>query len=86
MRPWVAYIIHQILFTGGKSTLMRQTALLCVLAHIGCRVPAQEMSLTPVDRIFTRIGKCPQYYSIMSPTIIASISMCEKSLFIANNQ
>ena len=36
---------------------MRQTALLCVLAQIGCRVPAEEMSLTPVDRIFTRIGK-----------------------------
>ena len=36
---------------------MRQTALLCVLAQIGCRVPAQQMVLTPVDRIFTRIGK-----------------------------
>ena len=41
---------------GGKSTLMRQTALLCVLAQMGCRVPAQSMALTPVDRIFTRIG------------------------------
>ena len=46
-----------IFIAGGKSTLMRQTALLCVLAQIGCRVPAQEMCLTPVDRIFTRIGK-----------------------------
>ncbi len=35
---------------------MRQTALLTVLAQMGCRVPAEEMSLTPVDRIFTRIG------------------------------
>ena len=40
---------------------MRQTALLCVLAQIGCRVPAQEMCLTPVDRIFTRIGKYEYY-------------------------
>ena len=37
---------------------MRQTALLCVLAQMGCKVPAQAMALTPVDRIFTRIGMC----------------------------
>ena len=35
---------------------MRQTALLVVLGQMGCRVPASQMSLTPVDRIFTRIG------------------------------
>ena len=35
---------------------MRQTALLVILGQLGCRVPATEMSLTPVDRIFTRIG------------------------------
>ncbi|KAF1770295.1 hypothetical protein GCK72_002113 [Caenorhabditis remanei] len=41
---------------GGKSTLMRQTAVLAILAHIGCKVPAFSMRLTPIDRIFTRIG------------------------------
>ncbi|CAJ0567662.1 unnamed protein product, partial [Mesorhabditis spiculigera] len=41
---------------GGKSTLMRQTAVLAVLAHMGCLVPADECRLTPIDRIFTRIG------------------------------
>lgn len=41
---------------GGKSTLMRQTGLLVILAQIGCQVPASEMILTPVDRIFTRLG------------------------------
>ncbi|CAJ0960602.1 unnamed protein product, partial [Mesorhabditis belari] len=41
---------------GGKSTLMRQTAVLAVLAHMGSFVPAESMRLTPVDRIFTRIG------------------------------
>ena len=41
---------------GGKSTLMRQTGLLVILAQIGCRVPASEMRLSPVDRIFTRLG------------------------------
>ncbi|MBV9647277.1 MAG: DNA mismatch repair protein MutS [Candidatus Eremiobacteraeota bacterium] len=41
---------------GGKSTFLRQTALLVVLAQMGSFVPAAEMSLGPVDRIFTRIG------------------------------
>lgn len=41
---------------GGKSTLMRQTAVLAILAHLGCMVPANSMRLTPIDRIFTRIG------------------------------
>lgn len=41
---------------GGKSTLMRQTAVLAILAHLGCMVPADSMRLTPIDRIFTRIG------------------------------
>lgn len=41
---------------GGKSTLMRQTALFVVLAQLGCPVPAAEMRLTPVDRIFSRLG------------------------------
>ena len=41
---------------GGKSTLMRQTGLLVVLAQLGCFVPAEEMTFTVVDRIFTRLG------------------------------
>ena len=41
---------------GGKSTYMRQTALIIILAHIGCFVPAQEASIGPIDKIFTRIG------------------------------
>ena len=41
---------------GGKSTYMRQTALIIVLAHIGSFVPADKVVLGPVDRIFTRIG------------------------------
>ena len=41
---------------GGKSTLLRQTCLAVVLAQIGCFVPAERCLLTPVDRIFTRIG------------------------------
>jgi DNA mismatch repair protein MutS len=41
---------------GGKSTYMRQTALIVLLAHIGSFVPADAASIGPVDRIFTRIG------------------------------
>jgi DNA mismatch repair protein MutS len=41
---------------GGKSTYMRQTALIVILAHIGSGVPAEAATLGPIDRIFTRIG------------------------------
>jgi len=41
---------------GGKSTLLRQTCLLIILAQIGCFVPAEECIITPIDRIFTRLG------------------------------
>ena len=41
---------------GGKSTYMRQAALITLLAHIGSFVPAESALLGPVDRIFTRIG------------------------------
>ena len=65
-RPFVANDLHldpkrrMLLITGpnmgGKSTYMRQTALIVLLAHIGSHVPAQSCELGPVDRIFTRIG------------------------------
>jgi len=41
---------------GGKSTYMRQTALIAVLAHVGSFVPAQSASIGQLDRIFTRVG------------------------------
>ena len=41
---------------GGKSTFMRQTALITLLAYVGSFVPAAAACLGPIDRIFTRIG------------------------------
>ncbi|MCL5713629.1 DNA mismatch repair protein MutS [Neisseria meningitidis] len=41
---------------GGKSTYMRQVALIVLLAHTGCFVPADAATIGPIDQIFTRIG------------------------------
>jgi len=41
---------------GGKSTYMRQLALIVILAHIGSFVPAASAIIGPIDKIFTRIG------------------------------
>lgn len=41
---------------SGKSALLRQTALICLLAQIGSYVPAREANLGYIDRIFTRVG------------------------------
>ena len=49
-----------LLITGpnmaGKSTYMRQVAVLMIMAQIGSYIPAREASISPVDRIFTRVG------------------------------
>ncbi|CAF1298843.1 unnamed protein product [Adineta ricciae] len=41
---------------GGKSTLMRETAVLAILAHVGSYVPASSCKMSVCDRIFTRLG------------------------------
>jgi DNA mismatch repair protein MutS len=41
---------------GGKSTVMRQTALIAILAHVGSFVPARSARIGLIDRVFTRVG------------------------------
>ena len=41
---------------GGKSTYMRQVALIVLMAHVGSFVPAQAARIGPIDQVFTRIG------------------------------
>ncbi len=48
---------------GGKSTYMRQTALIVILAGIGSYVPARRAVIGPIDRIFTRIGAADELAS-----------------------
>ncbi len=65
-QPFIANDLHldddtsMLLITGpnmgGKSTYMRQTALIVILAYMGSYVPARKALLGPVDQVFTRIG------------------------------
>jgi len=41
---------------SGKSALLRQTALICIMAQVGCFVPADEARIGLIDKIFTRVG------------------------------
>lgn len=74
-----------ILLTGpnmaGKSTLMRQVALIVVLAQIGCFVPAKSVRLSPVDRLYTRIGALDNLYLGQSTFMV---EMLETAAILAN--
>jgi DNA mismatch repair protein MutS len=41
---------------SGKSAILRQTAIICLLAQIGCYVPAEKLRMGIIDKIFTRVG------------------------------
>ena len=55
---------------GGKSTYMRQNAVIALLAHIGSYVPATVARLAPLDRIFTRIGSSDDLASGRSTFVV----------------
>ena len=74
---------------GGKSTFLRQNALLVILAQTGCFVPAQLLRFPIVDRIFTRIGASDNlargrstFMVEMTETAIILNSATERSLII----
>ena len=66
-KPFIPNSIHLnsknqqiIMITGpnmsGKSAILRQTAIICLLAQIGCFVPAEKLRMGMIDKIFTRVG------------------------------
>ena len=70
---------------GGKSTFMRQTALISLLAYCGSYVPAKAAKLGPIDRIFTRIGSADDLSSGKS-TFMVEMTETSQILHHATNQ
>lgn len=66
---------------SGKSALLRQTALICLLAQIGSFVPAESAVLTPLDRIFVRVGASD---NISQGESTFMVEMIETSLILNN--
>ena len=71
---------------GGKSTLLRSTALCAILAQIGCFVPAQSCELTPIDRIFTRIGASDRILEGKSTYLLCGNGRNPKCSQVCNEQ
>lgn len=70
---------------GGKSTFMRQTALISLLAYCGSFIPAQSATLGPIDRIFTRIGSADDL-STGKSTFMVEMTETSQILHHATNQ
>ena len=70
---------------GGKSTFMRQTALITLLAYCGSFVPAQSATIGPIDRIFTRIGSADDL-STGKSTFMVEMTETSQILHHATNQ
>merc|ERR1712137_241138 len=66
---------------GGKSTVLRQTCIAVIMAQLGCRVNADSCRLSPVDRIFTRIGS---YDAILEGKSTLLIELEETSAILAH--
>ena len=66
---------------AGKSTVLRQTAIIVLLAHLGCFVPAKEALIPVTDRIFTRVGAADDLARGRSTFMV---EMCETANIIHN--
>lgn len=62
---------------GGKSTYMRQIALITLLAHIGSHVPADEVIIGHIDKIFTRIGASDDITNSLSTFMLEMTEMSD---------
>ncbi|CAI5755949.1 unnamed protein product [Candida verbasci] len=60
---------------GGKSTFLRQNALICILAQMGSYIPATSAKIGIVDRIFTRIGASDDLYNDLSTFMVEMIEI-----------
>ena len=60
---------------AGKSTYMRQVALIVLMAHLGCFVPAESADIALTDRIFTRIGASDDLYGGQSTFMVEMTEM-----------
>lgn len=60
---------------AGKSTYMRQTALICIMAHLGSFVPAKSANIPLIDRVFTRVGASDNLISDQSTFMVEMIEV-----------
>ena len=60
---------------AGKSTYMRQTAIIAIMAHIGCFVPAKSAQIPLIDRVFTRVGASDNLISDQSTFMVEMIEV-----------
>ena len=60
---------------AGKSTYMRQTAIIAIMAHLGCFVPAKSAQIPVIDRVFTRVGASDNLISDQSTFMVEMIEV-----------